>query len=80
MRSLFIVGKQVKSVSAHMNAFTHTPLRDKALHGVPTEDTIVAVLEFEDGTLGEVTAAVTLHTQRAQIEVFGATSIKKLLL
>ena len=78
-QSLFIAGKQVKSVSAHMDAFTHTPLRDKALHGVPTEDTIVAVLEFEDGALGEVTAAVTLHTQRAQIEVFGERAATQLI-
>jgi UDP-N-acetyl-2-amino-2-deoxyglucuronate dehydrogenase len=78
-QSLFIVGKRVKRVSARMNAFTHTPLREKALHGVPTEDTIVAVLEFEDGALGEVTAAVTLHTQRAQIEVYGEQAATQLI-
>lgn len=78
-QSLFIVDKRVKRVSARMNAFTHTPLWEKALHGVPTEDTIVAVLEFEDGTLGEVTAAVTLHTQRAQIEIYGERAAAQLI-
>ena len=78
-QSLFIVGKPVKRVSARMNAFTHTPLWEKALHGVPTEDTIVAVLEFEDGSLGELTAAVTLHTQRAQIELYGERAATQLI-
>jgi predicted dehydrogenase len=78
-QSLFIIGKQVRSVSAYMGAFTHTPLHEKARHGVPTEDTIVAALEFDDGTLGEVTAAVTLHVQRAQIEVYGERAATQLI-
>ena len=78
-QSLFIVGKRVKRVSARMDAFSHPPLREKALHGVPTEDTIVALLEFNDGAIGEVTAAVTLHTQRAQIELYGERAATQLI-
>ena len=78
-QSLFITGKQVKNVSAHMGAFTHTPLREKARHGVPTEDTLVATLEYDDGSLGEITAAVTLHIQRAQLEVYGERAATQLI-
>jgi hypothetical protein len=44
-----------------MGTFMHAPLRAKMVGGVPIEDTLVALLTFADGSLGEVTAAVTLH-------------------
>jgi predicted dehydrogenase len=71
-QGLFIFGKPVKRVMAQMGAFVHTPLREKMVGGVPTDDTLVALLTFADGSLGEVTGGVTLHIQRAQIEVFGS--------
>jgi predicted dehydrogenase len=71
-QGLYIFGKPVKRVMAQMGAFVHTPLREKMVGGVPTDDTLVALLTFADGSLGEVTGGVTLHIQRAQIEVFGS--------
>jgi UDP-N-acetyl-2-amino-2-deoxyglucuronate dehydrogenase len=70
-QGLFIFGKPVVRVMAGMGAFVHTPLREKMVGGVPTDDTLVAILTFADGSLGEVTGGVTLHIQRAQIEVYG---------
>ena len=71
-QGLFIFGKPVVRVTAEMGAFVHTPLREKMVGGVPTDDTLVALLTFADGSLGEVTGGVTLHIQRAQIEVYGS--------
>ncbi len=71
-QGLFIFGKPVARVMAEMGAFVHTPLREKMVGGVPTDDTVVALLTFADGSLGEVTGGVTLHIQRAQIEVYGS--------
>jgi len=71
-QGLFIFGKPVVRVMAQMGAFVHTPLREKMVGGVPTDDTLVALLTFGDGSLGEVTGGVTLHIQRAQIEVYGS--------
>jgi len=71
-QGLFIFGKPVARVMAQMGAFVHTPLREKMVGGVPTDDTLAALLTFADGSLGEVTAGVTLHIQRAQIEVYGS--------
>jgi len=70
-QGLFILGKPVVRVMAQMGAFVHTPLREKMVGGVPIDDTLVALLTFADGSLGEVTGGVTLHAQRAQIEVYG---------
>jgi predicted dehydrogenase len=70
-QGLFILGKPVVRVMAQMGAFMHAPLREKMVGGVPIDDTMVALLTFEDGSLGEVTGGVTLHAQRAQIEVYG---------
>jgi predicted dehydrogenase len=60
-QGLFILGKPVIRVRAEMGTFMHAPLRAKMVGGVPIEDTLVALLTFADGSLGEVTAAVTLH-------------------
>jgi UDP-N-acetyl-2-amino-2-deoxyglucuronate dehydrogenase len=70
-QALFILGKPVVRVMAQMGAFVHTPLHEKAVGGVPTDDTILAILTFADGSLGEVTGGVTMHAQRAQLELFG---------
>jgi predicted dehydrogenase len=70
-QGLFILGKPVVRVMAEMGTFLHAPLREKMVGGVPIEDTLVALLTFGDGSLGEVTGGVTLHAQRAQIEVYG---------
>jgi predicted dehydrogenase len=71
-QGLFIFGKPVARVMAEMGAFVHMPLREKMVGGVPTDDTVVALLTFGDGSLGEMTGAVTLHIQRAQIEIYGS--------
>jgi predicted dehydrogenase len=70
-QGLFILGKPVVRVMAEMGAFVHAPLRQKMVGGVPIEDTLVALLTFADGSIGEVTGGVALHAQRAQIEVYG---------
>ncbi len=70
-QGLFVMGKRVVRVSAQMGAFVHGVLREKMRGGVPIDDTIVALLTFEDGSLGEVTSAVSLHIQRAQLEIYG---------
>ena len=49
-----------------------TALHEKKVGGAPIDDTIVALLTFADGSLGELTGAVTLHIQRAQLEVYGS--------
>lgn len=71
-QGLFVMGQPVVRVSAQMGAFVHDVLREKMVGGAPTDDTIVALLAFADGSLGEVTSAVTLHIQRAQLEVYGS--------
>ncbi len=70
-QGLFIMGKRVIRVMAQMGAFVHAPLKQKMVGGVPIEDTILALLTFDDGSLAEVTGSVGLHIQRAQIEVYG---------
>lgn len=77
-QALFIMGQPVVRVSAQMGAFGHGVLHEKKVGGVPIEDTLVALLTFADGTLGEVTASVTLHIQRAQLEVFGTKAAAQL--
>ncbi len=71
-QGLFIMGQPLARVYAQMGAFVHGVLREKKVGGAPIDDTIVALLTFADGSLGEVTGAVTLHIQRAQLEVYGS--------
>jgi UDP-N-acetyl-2-amino-2-deoxyglucuronate dehydrogenase len=77
-QGLFIMGQPVRRISAQMGAFGHTVLHEKKVGGVPIEDTMLALLTFADGSLGEVTASVTLHIQRAQLEVFGTKAAVQL--
>jgi UDP-N-acetyl-2-amino-2-deoxyglucuronate dehydrogenase len=71
-QGLYIMGRPVARVSAQMGAFVHDALVEKIAGGRPIDDTIVALLTFADGSLGEVTAAVSLHVQRVQLEVYGS--------
>jgi predicted dehydrogenase len=77
-QALFVMGQPVARVSAQMAAFGHAVLHEKQIGGVPIEDTLVALLTFADGAFGEVTASVTLHIQRAQLEVFGTQAAAQL--
>ncbi len=77
-QGLFIMGQPVVRVSAQMGAFVHTALREKMAGGVPLDDTILALLTFADGSLGEVTGSVGLHIQRGQIEVYGSRAAAQL--
>ncbi len=71
-QGLFIMGQPLARVYAQMGAFVHGALWEKMAGGAPIDDTIVALLTFADGSLGELTGGVTLHAQRAQLEVYGS--------
>lgn len=71
-QGLFVMGQRVVRVYAQMGAFGHAALIEKMVGGRPIDDTTLALITFADGSLAEVTAAVTLHIQRAQLEVYGS--------
>jgi predicted dehydrogenase len=77
-QGLYVMGQPVRRVSAQMGAFGHTVLHEKQVGGAPIEDTMLAVLTFVDGSLGEVTASVTMHLQRAQLEIYGTRAAVQL--
>ncbi len=70
-QALWILAKRPVRVYARMGTFVHPVPRQRADGGVPIEDTLVGVVDFEDGGILEVCSAVSLHLERSQIELYG---------
>ena len=70
-QTLWILGKRPAQVIGKIGTFVHPVPRARAEGGVPIEDTALAMVTFEDGSLLEFCAAVSQQLERSQIEIAG---------
>ena len=70
-QALWILGKRPTVVYGRIGTFVHPIPRERAEGRVPIEDTALAIVSFEDGTMAEISAAVSHHLERSQLELYG---------
>lgn len=70
-QALWILGKQPAQVIGKIGTFVHPVPRARAETSVPIEDTALAIVTFEDGSILEFCAAVSQQLERSQIEIAG---------
>jgi UDP-N-acetyl-2-amino-2-deoxyglucuronate dehydrogenase len=70
-QALWILGTRPTRVYGRIGTFVHPIPRERAEGRVPIEDTALAIVSFEDGAMAEISAAVTHHLERTQIELYG---------
>lgn len=70
-QALWILGKRPAQVIGKIGTFVHPVPRARAETSVPIEDTALAIITFEDGSILEFCAAVSQQLERSQIEIAG---------
>ena len=70
-QTLWVLGKRPTQVYGKIDTFVHPVPRARAEGSVPIEDTALAIITFEDGSMMEFCAAVSQQLERSQIELSG---------